>query len=136
MDTHDRARLALAPSSDRHTFDGAWWSRSRALSHELVGLFAAWPPEAGYISRVIFCTRDSDDRPDTVPIPNRRGRVKTGLLPTDDAHRAVPMMVDGQRRILAVVPDSAAEATATRYLRAFGVRGGPTPQVPASRHHR
>ena len=120
MDTHEKARLTLALSADRHTLDGAWWPHSRALGTELVELFAAWPPGAGYISRVIFCPRDWDDRPGAVAIPNRRGRVKTGFLPNDDAHRLVLMMLDGQRRILAVIPPSAAEETATRYLRAFG----------------
>lgn len=126
MDTHSKARLALALSGDSHTLDGAWWPRSRALSQELVELFAAWPPHAGYISRVIFCPRDWDDAPGTVPIPNRRGRVKTGFLPIDDRHRLVLMMLDGQRRTLVVIPQSAAEETATRYLHAFGSDGGST----------
>jgi hypothetical protein len=134
METHDKARLAFAPSADRRTFDGAWWPRSRALSLELVQLFAAWPAEGGYISRVIFCPRDWDDVPGTVPIPNRRGRVKTGLLPIDDTHRLVLMMLDGQRRTLAVIPPSAAEETAMRYLRAFGLHGGSTPQMPVAGH--
>lgn len=134
MDTCGKARLALALSADRHTFDGAWWSRSRALSRELVELFAAWPPDAGYISRVIFCTRDWDDAPGAVLIPNRRGRVKTGLLPIDDTHQLVLMMLDGQRRTLAVIPQGAAEETATRYLQAFGLHGGPPPQAPPGGH--
>jgi hypothetical protein len=134
MDAHDKARLALALSADRHTLDGAWWPRSRVLSHELVELFAAWPADAGHISRVIFCPRDWDASPGTVPIPNRRGRVKTGLLPLDDTHRLVLMMLDGQRRTLAVIPQNAAEETATRYLRAFGTHGAPTPQVSAACH--
>ncbi|GAB7006701.1 hypothetical protein JCM18899A_41740 [Nocardioides sp. AN3] len=132
MDTQDKARLALALSADRHTFDGAWWPRSRELGDELVGLFAAWPANAGYISRVIFCPRDWDDAPTAVPIPNRRGRVKTGFLPVDDTHRVVLMMLDGQRRTLAVIPQSAAPETANRYLRAFGFRGSPEPQVPVA----
>jgi hypothetical protein len=134
MDAHSKARLALTLSADRHTFDGAWWPRSRALSSELVELFAAWPPDAGYISRVILCPRDWDDAPGAVPIPNRRGRVKTGLLPIDDTNRLVLMMLDGQRRTLAVIPPSAAEETAMRYLRAFGLDAGSTPPVAAAGH--
>jgi hypothetical protein len=64
-----------------------------------------------------------------VAIPNRRGQVKTGLLPVDDSHRLVLIMLDGQRRTLAVIPYGAAEDVAMRYLRAFGSRGGPTSQV-------
>lgn len=132
MDTHDKARLALALSADRHRFDGAWWPRSRALSVELVQLFAAWPADAGYISRVIFCPRDWDDAPATVSIPNRRGRVKTGLLPIDDTHRLVLIMLDGQRRTLAVIPHTAAEGTAAKYLCAFSLHSGPAPKAPAA----
>lgn len=119
MDTHENARLALKLSPDRRTLDGAWWPRSRVLSEELVQLFAAWPVEAGYISRVMFSSPDWDDRPGVIDIPLRRGRVKTSMLSSDNAHQLVLMMLDGQRRSLVVIPPRAAEETATKFMRAF-----------------
>ena len=121
MDTLDKARLALRVSADRHTLDGAWWPYSRGLSDELIRLFAAWPAEAGYISRVVVSPRDWDDGPVTVEVPHRRGLVKIALLPSDTARQLVLIMLDGQRRSLVVIPPSATEETAARFLGAFGV---------------
>lgn len=125
MDTLEIARLALNVSADRRTLDGAWWPRSRALSEELIHLFAAWPIDAGYISRVIVSPGDWDDTPVKVEIPHRRGQVKTGVLPADTTHQLVLIMLDGQRRSLVVIPPGAAENTASKYLGAFGVRRDP-----------
>jgi hypothetical protein len=125
MDTLENARLALHVSADRRTLDGAWWPRSRALSEELIHLFAAWPVDAGYISRVIVSPGDWDDTPVKVEIPHRRGQVKTGLLPMDTTHHLVLIMLDGQRRSLVVIPPGATENTASKFLGAFGVRRDP-----------
>ena len=125
MDTLDKARLALKVSADRHTLDGAWWPHSRVLGEELIQLFAAWPVEAGYISRVVVSPRDWDDRPVRVEIPGRRGLVKVGLLPTDTMHQLVLIMLDGQRRSLAVIPPDATEQTVARFLGAFSVSSRP-----------
>jgi hypothetical protein len=125
MDTLEKARLALTVSADRHTLDGAWWPYSRGLSDELIRLFAAWPAEAGYISRVVVSPRDWDDGPVTVEVPHRRGLVKIALLPADTAHQVVLIMIDGQRRSLAVIPPGAPEQTAAKILGAFGVRLSP-----------
>ena len=130
MDTLDKARLAVTVSADRHTLDGAWWPYTRVLGDELVHLFAAWPAEAGYISRVVVSPRDWDDRPATVDVPNRRGVVKIALLPSDTAHQAVLIMLDGQRRSLVVVPSAATEQTAARFLGAFGLRRATAPDGP------
>ena len=119
MDTLDKARLALKASADRQGLDGAWWPHSRMLSEELVHLFAAWPAEAGYMSRVYVAPRDWDDTPSSVAIPHRRGRVKTGLLPADTTNQMVLIMIDGQRRSLAVIPSSAPYQAAARYLDRF-----------------
>ncbi|GAA1955840.1 hypothetical protein GCM10009798_13870 [Nocardioides panacihumi] len=128
MDTLDNARLTLNVSADRRTLDGAWWPQSRALSEELVRLFAAWPASAGYISRVIVSPRDWDDTPVKVEIPDRRGQVKTSLLPTDTVHQLVLIMLDGQRRTLVVIPPHATEKTATKFLGAFDVRRHAAPE--------
>jgi hypothetical protein len=122
MDTLNIARLTLRPSEDRRTLDGAWWPRSRELADELVTLFAVWPPEAGYISRVIVSPRDWDSTPAKVAIPLRRGQVKTELLAQDVTHHAVLIMLDGQRQSLVVIPPDASRETATKYLAAFGAR--------------
>ena len=119
MDTLDKARLALKASAGRQGLDGAWWPRSRTLSEELVHLFAAWPAEVGYMSRVYVAPRDWDDTPSSVAIPLRRGRVKIGLLPADTTHQLVLIMIDGQRRSLAVIPSSAPCQTAAEYLDSF-----------------
>jgi hypothetical protein len=131
MDTLDNARLTLNVSADRRTLDGAWWPQSRALSEELVHLFAAWPVDAGYISRVIVSPRDWDDTPAKVEIPDRRGQVKTGLLPTDTVHQLVLIMLDGQRRTLVVIPPHATQKTATKFLGAFDARREPTSERSA-----
>jgi hypothetical protein len=120
MDTLDKARLALTTSAGRHGLDGAWWPRSRTLSDELVPLFAAWPAEAGYMSRVYISPRDWDDAPTSVAIPYRRGRVKVGLLSADTTNQLVLIMIDGQRRSLAVIPSIAPAHTAAAFMSTFG----------------
>lgn len=120
MTTLDHARLAVRLTDARHTFDGAWWPHSRSLATELVHLFAGWPVGAGHISRVFVARADWDDQPSTVVIPGRRGAVKIGLLPADTHDQLVLIMLDGQRRSIAVLPSTATEPEAERLLRAFG----------------
>ena len=122
MDTLNKRRLALKASAGPRGLDGAWWPHSRTLSEELVHLFATWPVEAGYMSRVYVSPRDWDDTPVSVAIPHRRGRVKIGLLPEDTTHMLVLIMIDGQRRSLAVIPPSAPYRTAAKFLSTFGGR--------------
>jgi hypothetical protein len=122
MDALDMARLTLRVSADRHTLDGAWWPRTRALGPELVTLFAVWPAEAGYISRVIVSPGDWDETPSRVRIPLRRGLVKTDLLPRATTQHVVLIMLDGQRRSLVVIPPDASRETAAKFLGAFGGR--------------
>jgi hypothetical protein len=135
MDTLNKARMTLRPSSDRRTLDGAWWPCTRELEDELVSLFAAWPRGAGYISRVIVAPRDWDSTPSRVRIPGRRGLVKTDLLPKDTTHHAVLIMLDGERRSLVVIPPDASRDTAAKFLGAFGDRRvadapyGPNPSL-------
>jgi hypothetical protein len=129
MGAQDNARLAVKLSADRHQADGAWWPRSRVLAVELPTLLSAWPVGDGYISRVIYSVHDWEDRPRSVLIPNRRGLLKTGNFPTDDRHQLVITMLDGQRRALVVIPPSAPEETALRYLRHFDPRAGGFPEV-------
>ena len=132
MGTLDKGRLVLNGSEGRPGLDGAWWPHSRTLDEELVHLFAAWPVAAGYISRVYVSPRDWDDIPVVVAIPNRRGRVKIGLLPADSTHQLVLITIDGQRRSLVVIPASASHQTAARFLGSFGGRLAPAVAAPAS----
>jgi hypothetical protein len=118
--TRDHPRLAVRLSDARHTFDGAWWPHSRSLATELAELFAGWPVGAGHISRVFVARPDWDDLPTTVVIPGRRGAVKIGLLPADTKDQLVLIMLDGQRRSIAVLPSTATETVAAHHLRAFG----------------
>lgn len=127
MDTLEKARLALKVSADRHTLDGAWWPRSHVLSEELVALFAAWPDDAGYISRVVVSPQDWDSTPAAIEIPRRRGLVKIALLPMASTHQMVLIMLDGQRRALMVIPPDASEKTAAHFFGAFGMRYVPAP---------
>lgn len=127
MSTKDSCRLALKLSADRHEFDGAWWPRSRVLATELPALLAAWPIESGYISRIFYPPPDWEDRPTAVPIPNRRGLLKTGNIPADDGHLLVLTMLDGARRSLLVIPPETTEEKAFLYLRRFGLRTGRSP---------
>lgn len=127
MGAHDKARLALKLSADRHQLDGAWWPRSRVLAAELPVLLAAWPSDAGYVSRVVCSPTDWEDRPHAVAIPNRRGLLKISSFPPDDSHQMVLTMLDGQRRSLVVIPPDATEAKAIWYLRHFDPRAGRVP---------
>ena len=120
MTTLDHARLAVRLTDARHTFDGAWWPHSRSLANELVHLFVGWPVGAGHISRDFVARSDWDDQPSTVVIPGRRGAVKIGLLPADTQDQLVLIMLDGQRRSIAVLPSTATELSAGRLLRSFG----------------
>lgn len=120
MTTLDQTRLAVRLSDARHTFDGAWWPRSRSLSTELVHLFAGWPVGAGHISRVFVARADWDDQPTTVVIPGRRGAVKIGLLPADTRDQLVLIMLDGQRRSIAVLPPTTTDQVAAHLMRGFG----------------
>lgn len=120
MATLDHARLAVRLTDARHTFDGAWWPHSRSLGTELAHLFAAWPVGAGHISRVFVAHADWDDQPTTVAIPGRRGAVKIGLLPADTHDQLVLIMLDGQRRSIAVLPPTTTDQVAAHLLRGFG----------------
>jgi hypothetical protein len=122
MGAHESVRLALNLSVDRHQLDGAWWPRSRVLTDELPALLAAWPVEDGYISRIVYSPLDWEDRPSAVPIPNRRGQLKTVNFPPDDSHQLLLTMLNGQRRSLVVIPPSASEEAAVRYLGHFDSR--------------
>ena len=124
MTTLHHTRVAVRLSDARHTFDGAWWPHGRSLADELVHLFVGWPVGAGHISRVFVARADWDDRPATVTIPGRRGAVKIGLLPADTRDQLVLIMLDGQRRSIAVLPASTADLAAEHVLRSFG---GPQP---------
>lgn len=120
MATLDHARLAVRLTDARHTFDGAWWPHSRSLATELAHLFAGWPVGAGHISRVFVARADWDDQPTTVVIPGRRGAVKIGLLPADTHDQLVLIMLDGQRRSIAVLPPTTTDQVAAHLLRGFG----------------
>lgn len=124
MATLDQTRLAVRLSDARHTFDGAWWPHSRSLATELEHLFAGWPVGSGHISRVFVARADWDDQPTKVVVPGRRGAVKIGLLPADTRDQLVLIMLDGQRRSIAVLPSAATEREAGHLLRRFG---GPHP---------
>jgi len=119
MDTQEHVRLAVKLSADRRQLDGAWWPRSRALSVELPLLFGGWPADAGHMSRVIYAPGDWDDRPAAVTVPRRHGRLRTGMLPANETHQLVLIMLDGRRRSLVVIPPGTSEETAAKYLRAF-----------------
>lgn len=120
MATLDHARLAVRLTDARHTFDGAWWPHSRSLGTELAHLFTGWPVGAGHISRVFVARADWDDQPTTVVIPGRRGAVKIGLLPADTHDQLVLIMLDGQRRSIAVLPPTTNDQVAGHLLRGFG----------------
>lgn len=120
MYTHLPARLVLTLTNDQRWGDGAWWPRSRDLAVEVVDLFAAWPTEAGLLSRMYYCPLDWDDAPQAVAIPKRHGRLRLGHLPAQDEHHVVLAMLDGQRRTLAVVPSTTPAPSAEQFLRAFG----------------
>ena len=115
-----RPRFVLGSSDDRHGKTGhhdesVWWPQSRRLSDELAQLFAAWPPGAGRIARVLYSPPDWDDRPRAVAIPGR-SQVKTGNFPHDDTHQLVLTMLDGHRHTVAVIPPETAPAAAEAML--------------------
>jgi hypothetical protein len=103
MATHTTAtRFALRPVFERRLTDGAWWPENRRSSDQLGLLFAAWPPGAGRIARVLYSPPDWDDHPRSVGVPG--GRVKTGSFPRDDTHQLTLSLLDGHRRSITVIP--------------------------------
>lgn len=89
-------RFAVRPTFDKNLPYGAWWPRNRTLSDHLGDLFAAWPPPAGRIVRVLYSPTDRDDRPPTVAVTGRG--LKTGSFPCDDTRALSLTHRDGGRR--------------------------------------
>jgi len=121
-------RFALRSPYLRGLPDGAWWPRGRQLSHELAGLFALWPPEAGWISRVLFSPPDWDDHPRSVDTGHRR--VKTGSFPQDDTHQLILTMLDGRRLTISVIPPDTPHLVVRRLLADFSPAPAPAEEVP------
>jgi hypothetical protein len=59
-------RLALRPTFDKKLPHGAAWPRHRTLADQFDDLFAAWPPRAGGIVRVLYPLPAWDDHPRSV----------------------------------------------------------------------
>ena len=123
------ARLALARTVGRTDVHGAWWPRGRVLEREVVGLFLAWPPEEGLICRVDYWPPDWTDAPVAVAVPGRRGPLRLGHLSSRHPHRVVLRLLDGQRRLLSLVPSTVPLAVGVRRLDAIR-RPPPDPHAP------
>ena len=103
---------------DPHGLDGVWWPESRELSDELGMLFAAWPPAAGRIMRVMYSPPDWADRPKVVQVPGRR--VKVDGFPGDDTRTLVVTVMDWSRLRIRIVPPSTSPAAARELLDEIG----------------
>lgn len=54
-------RIPIRPTFDENRPYGAWWPCNRTLADQLDDVFAAWPPRAGRIVRVLYSPPDWDD---------------------------------------------------------------------------
>jgi hypothetical protein len=114
-------RFAVRATFDKNQPYGAWWPRNRTLADQLDDLFAAWPPEAGRIVRVLYSPPDWHDRPRSVAVAGRR--MKTGSFPRDDTHQLQLTLRDGVRRAITVIPPETAARAAHDILTAVGAEG-------------
>ena len=113
-------RLDLQASSDERTH-GTWWPQSRDLQAEAADLVDNFPPDAGYINRLLISRPDWDDSVaegrGVRRIQARRGPVKIGSFPSDDTHLMVLSMSTGERLSLEVIPSATGAAEGARLMR-------------------
>lgn len=107
------ARLALKPvSTSRGPLDGAWWPRSRDLTHELSALADVLDPLSGRITRIAVNPTYWPAVPSRVPVNGHM--VKVGWFTTElDPHKILLLShTTGSWNLLVIPPETSAPAAA------------------------
>ncbi|MGX9891501.1 DUF5994 family protein [Streptomyces sp. NPDC002276] len=126
------ARLALkpvSPSPERAELDGAWWPRSRDLSHELPALADVLDPLWGRITRIAVNPRYWPILPPRIFVNGHVVRV--GWFTSElDPHMILLLSGTSGRWDLLVVPPETTAPSAARLMAAASANTAP--QVAAS----
>ncbi|WP_043456485.1 DUF5994 family protein [Streptomyces fulvoviolaceus] len=121
------ARLALKPvnpSPGRVEPDGAWWPRSRDLTHELPALAAVLDPLWGRITRIAVNPRYWPVIPHRIYVNGHV--VKVGWFTTElDPHKLLLLSYGTGRSDLLVIPPGTGAESAARLMAAASDPDGP-----------
>ncbi|MFD3924739.1 DUF5994 family protein [Streptomyces sp. NPDC058614] len=112
------ARLALKPvSTTRGLLDGAWWPRSRDLTHELPTLADMLDPLWGRITRIAVNPTYWPGLPDVVPVNGHA--VKIGWFTRElDPHKILLLSYTAGCWDLLVIPPETSTPAAARLMAA------------------
>ncbi|MEU0208143.1 DUF5994 family protein [Streptomyces canus] len=121
------ARLTLKrvdPSPERAELDGAWWPRSRDLTHELPALADVLDPLWGRITRIAVNPRYWPIIPPRIVVNGHA--VKVGWFTSElDPHKILLLSGTSGRWDLLVVPPETAAPSAARLMAAAGASTAP-----------
>jgi hypothetical protein len=121
------ARLALkavSPSPGRGELDGAWWPRSRDLTHELTALADVLDPLWGRITRVAVNPRYWPIIPRKIFVNGHV--VKVGWFTSElDPHKILLLSYTAGRWDLLVIPPETSAPSAARLMAAASASTGP-----------
>ncbi|WP_328748542.1 DUF5994 family protein [Streptomyces sp. NBC_00285] len=121
------ARLALKPvnpSPSRAELDGAWWPRSRDLTHELPALADVLDPLWGRITRIAVNPRYWPVIPHRIYVNGHV--VKVGWFTTElDPHKILLLSGTSGRWDLLVIPPETTDPSAARLMTAAGASTAP-----------
>ena len=122
------ARLALKsvnPSQRHDELDGAWWPRSRDLTHELSALAEVLDPLWGRITRIAVNPRHWPIIPRRISVNGHV--VKVGWFTTEqDPHKILLLSYTTGRWDLLVIPPETSAPSAARLMAAASANTGPT----------
>jgi hypothetical protein len=121
------ARLALkpvSPSPGRVELDGAWWPRSRDLTHELSALADVLDPLWGRITRIAVNPRYWPIIPRKIFVNGHV--VKVGWFTSEqDPHKILLLSFTAGRWDLLVIPPETSAPSAARLMAAASASTGP-----------
>lgn len=122
--TSPPARLSLTPAgSAPGLLDGAWWPRSRDLSHELPALVDVLDACWGRITRVAVNPTHWSVIPRKVAVAGRK--VHVGWFADEqDPHKLILLSYTAGRWDLLVIPPETGAAAAARLMAAAATPGG------------
>jgi hypothetical protein len=105
------ARLALKPvSTSRGPLDGAWWPRSRDLTHELSALADVLDPLSGRITRIAVNPTYWPTVPSGVPVNGHMVKVRWFTTELDPHKILLLSHTTGSWNLLVIPPETSAPA--------------------------
>ncbi|MEU0435550.1 DUF5994 family protein [Streptomyces sp. NPDC006290] len=125
------ARLALKTvSTSRGSLDGAWWPRSRNLTHELSALADVLDPLSGRITRIAVNPTYWPTMASSVPVNGHLVKIRWFTTELDPHKILVLSHTTGSWNLL-VVPPEAGAAAAERLMTAASDSSGPPTSASA-----